>query len=117
MPKENHTSLINAHHKLVITLNGQVYDLLGRNAQIARALITANYEPCTPNQLIEAMGLQPSSSSHNSPERLALYQHINQLRKRFPSLLYCLNSGRGWRINRDFRPRIMFYSCHADQDA
>ena len=111
MPKENHTSLINADHKLIFTLNGQVHTLLGRNAQIARALINAHHEPVRPHDLMLAMGLQPPPiSNHNTPERLTLYQHINQLRKRFPTLLYSLNTGRGWRTNRDQHPKIVFDS-------
>lgn len=111
MPKENHTSLINADHKLIVTLNGQSHTLLGRNAMLMRALIHARHEAISPHQLMISMGLQPPPfSDYKTPERLALYKHINQLRKLFPSLLYCLQAGRGWRINRDQHPRIIYDS-------
>lgn len=111
MPKENHTSLIDPDHKLVITINGQPHTLLGRTARLARALINAQHEPVDPDTLMRAMGLQPPPiTDYKTRERQVLYKHINQLRKQFPSLLYTLSKSRGWRISRDQHPRIVFDS-------
>jgi hypothetical protein len=109
-PRDNHTSLINPDHKLVVTINGLPYTFLGRDAMLARALINTSAPFLNPFDLIHAIGLTPSSSAYNSRERQALYKHINQLRKRVPGLLYSLNGGRGWRIASDQHPIIVYDS-------